>query len=54
MSDYKVIWSAKSLYDLDRSHDLIAKKSVSAANRMVETILGRVFQLKKLPKSGAV
>lgn len=43
MDDYKVIWSAKALNDLDRSHDFVAKESLSAANKMVETILGRVL-----------
>lgn len=54
MGDHKVIWSARSLKDLDQAHDLLAEHSLQAANQVVETILERVIQLEQFPESGPV
>ena len=54
MDDRKVIWSARSLKDLDRAHDLLIEHSVKAANQTSETILERVGQLQQFPESGPV
>lgn len=54
MAEYKVIWSVRSLKDLDKAHDLLSEDSLSSANRTVETVLERVGQLEKFPKSGPV
>ncbi len=47
-----MIWSARSLKDLDRAYDLLAERSPQAANRTVEAVLARVTQLEKFPESG--
>jgi toxin ParE1/3/4 len=52
MVDHKVIWSARSLHDLDRSFDIIAEKSLQSANRAVHAVLEKVTQLEKFPESG--
>lgn len=54
MDDHKVIWSSRSLNDLDRAHDLLSEQSLKAANQTVETILERVIQLEQFPESGQV
>ncbi len=54
MVDYKVIWSARSLKDLERAHDLLVEKSLQAANKTVETVLERVDQLEQFPESGPI
>ncbi len=54
MDDHKVIWSTRSLKDLDQAHDLLAEHSLQAANRTVETILERATQLEQFPESGPV
>ena len=52
MDDHKVIWSARSLKDLDRAHDLLSEKSFQVANQTVENVLERVTQLEAFPESG--
>jgi len=52
MEDLRVIWSARSLKDLDSAYDLLAEHSRQAANLIVETILERVAQIEKFPESG--
>jgi len=54
MDNHKVVWSARSLKDLDRAHDLLIEKSLKAANQTVESVLERVTQLEQFPESGAV
>lgn len=54
MDDYKVIWSARSLKDLDTSYRFLTEKSQQAASRSVEAVLEKVTQLEKFPESGAV
>lgn len=54
MDDHKVIWSARSLKDLDQAHDLLAAQSLKAANQTIKTILERVGQLESFPESGPV
>ncbi|NQZ76139.1 MAG: type II toxin-antitoxin system RelE/ParE family toxin [Ekhidna sp.] len=54
MIDNKVIWSARSLKDLERAHGLLAEKSSQAANQMIGTVLERVEQLEQFPESGAI
>ena len=54
MADHKVIWSVRSLRDLDKAHDLLSEDSLPSANRTVETVLERVDQLEQFSKSGPV
>ncbi len=52
MADHKVIWSSRSLKDLNSAYDLLVEKSPQAANRTVESVLEKVTQLEKFPESG--
>lgn len=52
MDDHKVIWSNRSLHDLDNAYELLAQKSHSTAKRLVENIIDRISQLKQIPESG--
>ncbi len=54
MADHKVIWSARSLRDLDKAHELLAEHSLEAANQAVDNILERSTQLEQFPESGPV
>ncbi len=54
MAEFKVVWSTRSLNDLNRVHDLLVEVSPQQASRMVESILDRVTQLEKFPESGPV
>ncbi len=54
MDDHKVIWSTRSLKDLDRAHDLLSEHTLQAANRTVEAILKKVIQLEHFPELGPV
>ena len=54
MDEYKVIWSDRSLKDLEGAYDLLAENSAQAASRTVEAILERVTQLEKFPESGPI
>ena len=52
MVEFKVIWSERSLQDLERLHDLLSDASLNSANKTVQAILNRVTQLRQFPKSG--
>ena len=54
MGNHKVVWSARSLKDLDQAHDLLAEKSLKASSKTVETVLQRVIQLEQFPESGPI
>lgn len=54
MDNHKVVWSARSLKDLDKAHDLLSEKSFQAANQTVENVLERVTQLETFPESGPI
>lgn len=49
----QVIWSNQALNDLEIIYDFSAEKSLSAAQRAVESILDRTCQLESFPESGA-
>ena len=50
----KIVWSDKSLYDLEDAYDLITEKSITAANQTVESIINNADLLINFPKSGAI
>ena len=49
----QVIWSDEALNDLEIIYDFLAEDSPSAAQRVIESILGRSRQLESFPESGA-
>jgi len=53
MSQYKLIWSEKSLYDLEDAYDLLAEKSTEAARKTIDLILDKADQLLDFPESGS-
>ena len=54
MTSHKVIWSDKSLNDLELAYDFLAEKSQIAANQMIDEVFERVTQLEHYPLSGPV
>ncbi len=54
MPDYKVIWSARSLKDLDKAHDFLGEFSTQTANQTITDILSRAEQLHQFPESGPI
>jgi len=52
MSEYKLIWSDKALYDLEDAYDLMAEKSTESAGKTIGFILEKVDQLLDFPESG--
>jgi len=46
-----VIWSNTALHDMETIYDFIVEKSQPAAQRIIETILGRAKQLESFPES---
>jgi len=48
----QVIWSNTALHDMETIYDFIVEKSQPAAQRIIETILGRAKQLESFPESG--
>lgn len=53
MKNAQVIWSDTALHDMETIYDFLAQKSQPAAQRIIETILGRAKQLESFPESGA-
>jgi len=48
----QVIWSNTALHDMETIYDFLVEKSQPAAQRIIETILGRAKQLESFPESG--
>jgi toxin ParE1/3/4 len=53
MKRVNVIWSDEALNDLETIYDFLAEKSLPAAQRITENILGRAKQLETFPESGS-
>ena len=54
MKKAQVIWSDTALHDMETIYDFIVEKSQPAAQRIIETILGRAKQLESFPESGVM
>lgn len=52
MKKAQVIWSNTALHDMETIYDFLVEKSQPAAQRIIETILGRAKQLESFPESG--
>lgn len=52
MKKAQVIWSNTALHDMETIYDFLVEKSQPAAQRLIETILGRAKQLESFPESG--
>ena len=50
----KVVWSDLAIEDLKLIYDYIAKDSPHYANKMIDGILSRVYQLENFPNSGRI
>jgi len=48
----QVIWSDTALQDMETIYDFLAQNSQPAAQRIIETILGRAKQVESFPESG--
>jgi Plasmid stabilization system protein len=53
MAERKIIWSAKTLIDLEAHYDFLSSRSPDAAKRIAENILERVEQLQQFAESGS-
>lgn len=52
MKDYKVVWTAKAVKQLDKIYDFLAQNSVRTAEKRVLRLLEKIDQLKNFPLMG--
>ncbi len=52
MKKAHVIWSGEALIDLEVIYDFLAEKSQQAAQRSIESLLGKTKQMEAFPESG--
>lgn len=50
----KIVWTEFALQDLKSIHDYISEDSRFYADRFIDKLIDRVYQLEELPKSGRI
>ncbi len=52
MKEYKVVWTAKAIKQLDRIYDFLAQQGLLVAEKQVLALLEKVDLLKQFPQTG--
>lgn len=52
MKEYKVVWTAKAIKQLDKIYDFLAQNSLRSAEKQVLALLEKVDRLKIFPQMG--